>query len=173
LYEYNIQETMWKKAFFPDSVPCRETCPEIWGMVYVVASSLYTCWDTDPIAFILDVQIFHFHRWITVSVKVIRFSPQHDRTLATDTLRTFVEEPLKTNRNWPASTLGSNWGAPWGGLSPQCTINKKMREPRVVIILLVSTLGILFEESLDQSMLILWSYHTNWILCAYIIRVSH
>jgi len=26
---YNIQEAMWKKAFFPSSVPCKETCPEI------------------------------------------------------------------------------------------------------------------------------------------------
>jgi hypothetical protein len=25
----NIQEAMWKKAFFPASVPCRGTCPEI------------------------------------------------------------------------------------------------------------------------------------------------
>jgi hypothetical protein len=99
---------------------------------YVVASSLYTWRDTDPIAFVLDVQIFNFHRWITGPVKLIRLSPQRDRTLTTDTLRTSVEEPLKTDRNWPSNTLGSNWGAPWGGLSPHCTINKKIWEPSVV-----------------------------------------
>jgi hypothetical protein len=99
---------------------------------YVVASSPYTWRHTDPIAFILDVQIFKFRRLITGSIKLITFSHQRDRSLTSDTLRTSVEEPLKTDRNWSASTLGSNWGAPWGGLYPQRTINEKMEEPRVV-----------------------------------------
>lgn len=99
---------------------------------YVVASNLYTWRDTDPVAFILNVQIFNFHKWITTSVKLIRFSPQRDRSLTTDKLRTSVEESLKPDRNWPTSTLGSNWGSPWGGLSPQCTINEKIGEPGVV-----------------------------------------